>query len=140
MDFKYKDEHNDCQPCPPPEAESIEGELEGFRFVANGDTISSDDFVPEGIESPARNFGTNPNPPCCAFGLSFFTTAAKARRKFNKLRDQSKKIARKKYLVRSSLTSNMGVITPPNAQGHFTLHESEDADPAEVSELIGEIS
>ncbi|MBC7881230.1 MAG: hypothetical protein H7Y37_07840 [Anaerolineae bacterium] len=70
---------------------------------------------------------------CASFGLSLYATIENARRK---LKNLAKSIAKRGYntigthIAEGVIDRNDGVISPIGSDGHFTLHESTNADLA----------
>lgn len=120
--------------CPPRDARPAE--RDAFRFV--WDPVDQSSFVPVAIKSPRRTNRPNQD-ACSAYGLSMFATESQARIRFGELERMNREIRKAigTHLASLALTADHGAQTPPGSNGHFDLHEYEDADLVSVSTIIG---
>jgi hypothetical protein len=120
MEYKYKVELAALPDCPP--SSYSPGRREAYRFVFGQNWRRS--FLPPSRHSPRRGFRTD-REKCSGWALSFFSTAAQARTRFEQLIKNAPRIL---ITVGDSLAVGQleeidGVMCSPNGIGHLELHE-----------------
>lgn len=126
MEYKYQRIISSLYNCPPDDCFSAE--IDAFRFV-QGDIKDENNFLPGILSNPSRANDQSDHFVCSYSGLSFFSSIEQAKAKYNKFRF-NKRIAKAlgSHIAQGKLSSEDGVITPPNRDGHFDLHEFEGID------------
>jgi hypothetical protein len=133
MCFKYEEFICDLGiECPPPDYGRKERVC--FRFVFEcSDTRHYSNFLPGPLQPPKRGLlprtPEDPKDLCMSYALSFFISMDSARRKINSLLKHFKKadIMLGTHIAQGILDQNDGVMSEPNRQGHFSLHEFRNA-------------
>jgi hypothetical protein len=125
MEYKYRNIISALYNCPPYNCYSAE--IDAFRFV-HKDINHENNFLPGILIKPNRTNDQSDKFICSYCGLSFFSSIDQAKTRYSKLRF-SKKIAKiiGTHIAHGKLAPDDGVITPPNEEGHFDLHEFESA-------------
>ena len=119
--FKYREKIEALPDCPA--SECREDAREGFRFVFRGRMAES--FAPVG--SPTSAFKWGDRERCGGWALSFFSSVENAEASFRKMQRNSSNIHKKigDSVASGNLQHSDGVMSAPEADGHFDLHEYE---------------
>lgn len=138
MQLKYRDYHKYCSPCPPKSAKELGSKIVAYRFVSD-EILKSRDFDPPAIENPRRTF-REAEAKCGAYALSYFMSEEDARNKYKKLIKANRQLAKKwKFIAKSDIRPEDGVVVGPTSGGHIDLHESRIADMKSNSAVIGKL-
>ncbi|MFH1115180.1 MAG: hypothetical protein V1792_14820 [Pseudomonadota bacterium] len=111
--------------CPPDNYE--QEERDSFRFVK--DTGENNNFLPPLVIKPKRihsgQFKNDLNEICSGYALSFFDTLDNAIEYFAELRQQMSNAYKSvgTHIARGLLAECDGVMSNPDSDGHFDLHE-----------------
>ena len=127
MCFKYQEFIKDLEiECPPNDC--VQEKRDSFRFFK--DIKHKDNFLPPFIIKPSRvNRKSKDDPEVCSgYALSFFVTLESAKEFFTELLDQRFNAYELigKYVAKGTLDENDGVMSNPDSDGHFDLHEFVD--------------
>lgn len=119
--LKYATEIGGIPSCPP--TPCVATRRSAVRFI-HKDRSDSRNFLPPAKINPARSF-PNGAKRCSAFALSFFETKERAfaflleiEKRFPNIRKSIGDV-----LVSGTIAPEDGLATPPDAKGHFDLHE-----------------
>lgn len=126
--YKYAIKFVDLPDCPP--STCIPATGQAFRFCF--DPLRSESFQPTADED-------NPDAGCSEWGLSMYTSEAKARKRFERLTSRYPGIRERigTHLARGSLHTSHGMMSKPHKTGHFNLHEFAGTDLVPAFEIIG---
>lgn len=107
--------------CPP--ADFLSREVVAFRLVRS-DPLAAGDFEPAAVMKPERKFPSEEQ-RCSAWGLSFFNSHENVAAHRAKLQRSHKKfqLIIGDKIGFGKLTAKHGLVSAPNSNGHFTLHE-----------------
>jgi hypothetical protein len=142
MLFKYKTELTATgSNCPGVDAVELDSPKIAFRLVSN-EILTDQDFVPPSIMNKGIHRG---RASCEGYALSFFETSEQACAHYcrlkTKLANQQREIRLGPYVAKCELESCHGLCTPVRkADGHFDLHEYENATVEQKSLTLGMIN
>ena len=125
MKFKYARFITPLPNCPPGGCKPAD--IVAYRFVFS-DLKDWRNFTPAFIIKPERHRPSTPAKVCCSgYGLSFYDSLANAEAKHHQLTENFPNISLHigTHIAEGNLSKTDGVITPPNSEGHFDLHEYE---------------
>jgi hypothetical protein len=126
VNFKYAPHHSGCPEKPCPNLEGFKnGEVVGYR-VLNW-PCTDKDFIPVALLPTCTK---KQKGKCAALALSLFRSAEEARALFLSLLDRGVDARVRmggNQIAAVGITVQDGMFSPPNQNGHFSLHESADA-------------
>lgn len=119
--FKYERQLQALPDCPPETFQ--EGARDGYRYVFSKAIHNS--FDPVLVIKPGRAISWNDKQRCVGWALSFFTTADAAVANYENLKSTNPNIHKLlgDALAKGILAKADGVMSAPDARGHFSLHE-----------------
>jgi hypothetical protein len=122
FEHKYQDNVRALPNCPPDGCRR--GRRTCFRFVFD-DVSDPNNFVPVLKRNPKRALKMSDLQRCSGWALSFFITLAQAVLVYEKLQAQGVPVKRAlgTQIARGSLGTADGLMTDPDDDGHFDLHE-----------------
>jgi hypothetical protein len=127
LKLKYESEIAAYDNCPPSDCGHLPNRLRGYRFTQS-DPPTKADFVPVALENPVRTFA-DAHSRCSSLALSFFDSVRSAEKKRDGLTKQSKKLRKKfAHVAECEIHPADGLCSLASRSGHFSVHESEQAD------------
>jgi hypothetical protein len=126
MRFKYSQFINQLPDCPPSYYRMQE--IMAFRFVY-ANINDQNNFLPALIKNPRRKLAGS-GQECIGYGLSLFNSLGQAKSRYQQLRQNFKNIDKTigTHIADGLIQKQDGVLSDPDANGHMTLHESDEAD------------
>ncbi len=142
MRFKYHLYINQLPDCPPSRYEPQN--RKAFRFVF-ADLDHTNNFLPVLLINPKRINSSgfkNNRAKCSGYGLSFFDTLENAVRRYRGLQRSSPNIHKSigTHIAKGVITKQDGTVSEINNDGHFTLHEFEQANLRKSFSIVEKVN
>jgi hypothetical protein len=125
MKFKYARFITPLTNCPPGDCKPAD--TVAYRFVFD-DLNDRRNFAPSFIIEPSRHRPSTPAKVCCSgYGLSLYDSLPNAEAAYRKFAANFLKFEERvgTNIAEGNISKTDGVVTPPNHEGHFDLHEYE---------------
>lgn len=128
MHFKYHEYLKGFPDCPP--SSYKRKDVVAYRFVF--EDLDENSFLPALVKKPKRVLiNDSDSVRCQAHGLSLFDTLENAEEFYSNLPPNTSKNRHKtigSHIAEGNIDKSDGVVSRVSSNGHFTLHESNNAD------------
>ena len=139
MNFKYSEYIESLKAeCPP--SSYIPQERTAYRFVfQSGHPKANTSFLPVLLINPQRRLKPDtPNTRCMGYALSLFDTQENAQKRYRSLKKKNKNIGKVMgdQVARGIINKNDGLASEVDKNGHFSLHESQEANLEKKFQIV----